>query len=216
VRYAYEVRSYFPELVKRYLCSPELWRVHCAENPYRWPEMWFDEVAGHDPVSRYLHADVRFYVPDDLMVKVDRNCMAHGLETLSPFQDIHVDDRLLSLPGRLRIHNENGKYLTKYILRRIGETRFPERLRQKGKQGFAIPLDKWLRHDGGNRLREVLLDARTLSRGYFRRDALREMVETYLAGKQDYFYAGHYSMIGLMTFELWHRKYIDSAPEFAR
>jgi asparagine synthase (glutamine-hydrolysing) len=99
VHAAYDLRSGFPDIVKRYLCVPDIWDIHLKTDPYRHPETWFQEAEGLDDINRYLYADIKFYVPDDLMIKVDRMSMAHGLETLSPFQDIKLAEIVNKLPG---------------------------------------------------------------------------------------------------------------------
>ncbi len=208
IQAAYELRSYFPDLVKKFLCNEQLWQIHRNHNPYRHPEKWFSEAQGNDIINTYLYADLNFYVPDDLMIKVDRMCMAHGLETLSPFQDIHLAERVNKLPGAYKIHQQEGRVKTKYILKEICHNRFPERITDKVKQGFAIPLEKWLRKDNGKFVKEILLDPVTLGRPYFRKEALEHMVSVFVSGKGDYFYPSPNAIAGLLTFELWHRNYI--------
>lgn len=210
VHAAYDLRSYFPDIVKRYICAEELWRVHIDNNPYRHPASWFEQAKHLDSINRYLYADIVFYVPDDLMIKVDRMCMAHGLETLSPFQDKKLVSFINRLPGDYKIHRSaDGQISTKYILKKICENRFPARTAEKQKQGFGIPLEKWLRQDNGSMLKKILLDPRTLGRGYFKPKALQTMVDIFLANKGDYFFPSASGIVGLLTLELWHRQYID-------
>jgi asparagine synthase (glutamine-hydrolysing) len=210
VHAAYDVRSFFPDLVKKYLCSDDLWNVHLQSDPYRHPELWFKEVEGIDDINRYLYADIKFYVPDDLMIKVDRMCMASGLETLSPFQDIGLAQIVNRLPGHYKINTtDNGQIITKYILKKVCEPRFPKHTLQKKKQGFGIPLEKWLRKDKGKYVKELLLDEKTLLRGYFKRSCIEKIVEVFLGNSGDYFFLSSSGMVALLTLELWHRRYID-------
>ena len=209
VHAAYDLRSYFPDLVKKYLCNDLLWQAHCEHSPYRHPEKWFNEAKDYDNINKYLYADLKFYVPDDLMIKVDRMCMAHGLETLSPFQDGKLAEIVNTLPGSYKIHQQHGQIVTKYLLKELCCNRFPERIITKQKQGFGIPLEKWLRKDNGRIVKDILLDPLTLNRPYFRKAALRNLVQDFLDGKGDYFYPSPNAVAGLLTFELWHRRYID-------
>ncbi|MBN2009298.1 hypothetical protein JW960_08120 [candidate division KSB1 bacterium] len=210
VHAAYDLRSGFPDIVKKFICCNELWDVHVKNNPYRHPESWFQEVSGLDNINKYLFADIKFYVPDDLMVKVDRMCMAHNLETLSPFQDIELAQIINSLPGNYKIHNskENG-IITKYILKKVCQERFPKHTLSKKKQGFGIPIQKWLKQKEGQLLREILLDDKTLSRDFFKKEAVETMVNTFIQDKGDYYFPSSYALVALLTFELWHRRYID-------
>jgi len=210
VHAAYDLRSYFPDIVKKFVCSDEMWRIHVENNPYQHPESWFREAGKVDDINKYLYADMKFYVPDDLMIKVDRMCMAHGLETLSPFQDIKLASIVNCLPGSYKIRVEQGQIITKYILKKVCEKRFPSHTLQKKKQGFGIPLEKWLRQDNGKMVREILLDPLTLSRPYFKRRSLEHFVNTFLNGSGDYFYPASNGIVGLLTLEMWHRKYCGS------
>ncbi|GAB6098050.1 asparagine synthase (glutamine-hydrolyzing) [Desulfatiferula olefinivorans] len=210
VHAAYDVRSYFPDIVKKYVCTRDLWNIHLDRNPYRHPESWFLSANGADNINKYLYADMKFYVPDNLMIKVDRMCMAHGLETLSPFQDIKLAELINKLPGTFKIfQEENKQFRTKYILNKVCEKRFPDQILNKKKKGFSIPLDKWLRQDAGEKIKEILLDPITLRRGFFKPESIKKMIDIFLQDKGDYFFPSPNSITALLTFELWHRNYID-------
>ncbi len=207
---AYELRSYFPNLIKEYLCEDELRSIHIDNDPYRHPRMWFAQSNTQDSINQYLYADIKFYMPEDLMVKVDRMCMAHGLETLSPFQDVELADIVSRLPSKFKLYiSPQGEISTKYILKQIAKLRFPESLLNKKKQGFAIPVDSWLRQNQGKYLKDILLDSRTLNRGYFKKKNLERFIYDFLDNQYDYYYAGPYSMVSLLTLEIWHRLYVD-------
>ena len=210
VHAAYDLRSYFPDIVKHYVCTGDLWEVHLAHDPYRHPESWFREAHGLDTVNQYLFADMKFYMPDDLMIKVDRMCMAHGLETLSPFLDRTVAAVANKLPGAYKLNRiPEGTWSTKHILREVIRRRLPDDLLTKKKQGFGIPLDAWLRHDKGTYLRDVLLDPRTLNRGYFKKQAIDKMLNVFLENRGDYYFPPVNGLVALLTLELWHRRYVD-------
>lgn len=210
IKAAYDLRSFFPDIVKKHLCNDDLWRIHCQNNPYKHPESWFQEAGQVGDINKYLYADVKFYVTDDLMIKVDRMCMAHGLETLSPFQDIELAKVVNRLPDNFKINTDkNGKVTTKYILKKVCEKRFPAATLNKKKQGFGIPIDKWLRQKDGENLKAILLDSKTLNRGYFKKEALTAFVKDYISNKGDYYYPNSSGIVALLTLELWHRKYLD-------
>lgn len=210
VRAAYDLRSYFPYFVKKYMCSDSLWEVHKAHDPFRHPDNWFEKVRNLDPINQYLHADMEFYVPDDLMIKVDRMCMAHGLETLSPFQDLELAKIVNRLPGSFKIKNTlDDGVITKYILKKCCEKRFPPDTLSKKKQGFGIPLEKWLKKDNGGLLKEILFDERTLKRGFFKKESILNMLKNFFSNRDDYYYPSPNMIVSLLTFELWCRRYMD-------
>lgn len=207
----YDLRSCFPDIAKQYICTDALWETHRQNNPYRHPESWFKEAGNVDDINKYLYADMKFYVTDDLMIKVDRMCMAHGLETLSPFQDKAVGQFANSLPGKYKMHiSETGEIITKYLLKQVCKDRFPPIIMNKPKQGFGIPLANWLRHNGCQFLKETLLDSKFISRGYFKKEAVERLVHLFATNNNDYYFPSPMGIVALLTLELWHRKYLDS------
>lgn len=207
---AYDVRSYFPDLIKKYISSKGLWKAHISNNPFRHPEQWFKEAVNADNINKYLFADIKFYVPDDLMIKVDRMTMASGLETVSPFQDVKLAEIVSKLPSRFKIKvSGDGKIITKFILREVCKKRFPDVILNKKKQGFGIPLEKWLRQDNSKKLKEILLDPRTLNRGLFHKQRITKFVNDFVESKGDYYYPSASGIVALLTLELWFRRFID-------
>lgn len=96
--------------------------------------------AGVRAMDRLTDFDLRCYLPGDILVKVDRAAMAHGLETRAPFLDVELVEFVLSLPWRLRFHGGQLKEL----LRRACAPLWPEAIRTRSKQGFGPPLVRWL------------------------------------------------------------------------
>jgi asparagine synthase (glutamine-hydrolysing) len=146
------------------------------------------------------------YAPDDLMVKVDRMTSAHGLNAVSPFHDQELVELVARLPEELKISPQGER---KVIMRRAFEHLLPEQTLQKKKQGFAMPIGEWLVKNLSGYVREVLLDQKTMQRGYFNPAFMRSLVESYLAGKTDYASGSETTIISLLTLELWHRAFID-------
>ena len=77
---------------------------------------------------------------------------------------------------------------------------------KRRKQGFDIPLDRWLRNRLGTFVKDILFDQKTLNRGYFRKGALRKFIDDYISGVR--FYNGN-QIFALLTLEMWHRTFID-------
>jgi asparagine synthase (glutamine-hydrolysing) len=150
-----------------------------------------------------LDTDVNNYLPDDLLVKMDVATMAHSLEARSPFLDHKLMEFAARVPAGLKSRGES-KHMLKAALRNI----LPDEIIDRPKRGFAVPLGQWLR----TTLKEVLLDTvlsdRALSRGYFRPEAIRQMVETHLAGNDRF----KYLLWDLLMLEQWHRMFVDQPP----
>ncbi|MFH2066617.1 MAG: asparagine synthase-related protein [Pseudomonadota bacterium] len=210
VHKAFFMRSFFPDNVKQFICNPDLWKIHEINDPYRYPKSWFFEAGDIDTINKYLYSDIRFYVVDDLMIKLDRMCMAHGLETISPFQDIELGKVVGAMPGHFKINRPTkNEIITKYILKKVCEKRFPDHIMKKKKQGFGIPLEKWLKQRNGEDLKSILLDPKTMNRGYFNKKSMEHFVNIFLTNQGDYFYPNPAGVVALLTLELWHRNYID-------
>jgi asparagine synthase (glutamine-hydrolysing) len=132
---------------------------------------------------------------------MDIACMANSLEARSPFLDHVLVEFAARVPAGLKIRGLTPKY----ILRRAGEGILPLPILRRGKQGFAIPLDRWFREELKPHAAEALLSPRALARGYFREEAVRRILQDHWNGLAD-----HGPRIwALLVFELWHRIFAD-------
>ncbi len=139
--------------------------------------------------------DAQVYLPDDLLVKVDRASMAMGLEARVPLLDHRVVEFAWMLPISFKVRDGQSKW----ILRRVLERYLPPPWLDRPKMGFAVPLAAWLRGP----LRgwaEELLDARRLRReGFFRPEPLREKWEEHLSGRFNW----QYLLWDVLVFQAW-------------
>jgi asparagine synthase (glutamine-hydrolysing) len=163
----------------------------------------FADTAGLDPVDAMLSVDCRFYLPTDLLVKMDIASMANSLEARSPFLDHHLAEFVASLPSNYKVRGRTSKYLLKRSLEGILP---PENL-TRGKQGFALPISHWLRADLKDFVRDHLLSARFAQRGLFKQDVVARMVRTHQDGSAD----NAHHLWTLLMLELWHREFADGA-----
>jgi asparagine synthase (glutamine-hydrolysing) len=104
-----------------------------------------------DPVSRAQYVDIHSYLPEDILVKVDRMSMAHSLEVRAPILDHKVMEYAARLPSSQKLRGEESKY----IFKKMNEERLPTEILYRKKQGFSVPLDDWLRGE----LRELAHDS---------------------------------------------------------
>ncbi len=150
------------------------------------------------PLARTLAVNFETYLLDDLLVKADRNSMAHGLELRSPFLDTALMEFAASLPDEYKVRRGRLKYL----LRRAFPDLLPDEIVRRPKMGFGIPLPLWLR----TRWRP-LVEARLRSREsalhpWLRAEGVHGLVEEHLAGVADH---GH-ALWALLTLESWLRQ----------
>ena len=194
-----------PPLLKRCLYSPDLLEVNKEYDPLEIARSLYKEVEDEGLLNKLLYFDIYSYAPDDLMVKVDRMTSAHGLTAISPFYDRRFVEFMATVPADLKIRGQNRKYIMREALRPM----LPEQTLNKKKQGFAMPIGEWLINNLSDYVRDVLLDSRTLNRGYFNKKFMRKMVGSFLAGKTDYASGSEAAIISLITLELWHRMFVD-------
>ena len=164
---------------------------------------WFEKVASANLLDQLLGVDTMSYLPDDLLVKVDRATMAHGLEARSPFLDHHLIEFCAALPTEHKIRDGEAKYLLRAVMR----DRLPSSILQRPKMGFGVPIDQWFRGPCRKIVEETLLSSRCLQRGYFEPEQIRRMVLGQRQGRASY----GSRVYALLMLELWHHEYVDHA-----
>jgi asparagine synthase (glutamine-hydrolysing) len=161
-------------------------------------------ASGLEPLDRCIAIDFASYLPDDILVKLDRMAMANSLEGRAPLLDHRVVDFAVRLPRELRVQGRRGKHL----LRRAAARWLPSDVLAKPKQGFGIPLGQWFRGPLAP-LAGDLLSSRTFKeRGLIREGAAQRYLKSHLAGEAD-----HGELLWLiLSLELWARRYLDPPP----
>jgi len=155
-----------------------------------------------DPITATSLADLVTYLPCDLMTKVDVASMAHGLECRQPFLDHRVVELAARMPLRLKFRRGRGKRI---LLETFADL-LPAPIRRRPKMGFGVPLDHWFRNELRDFAREILLDPRTLGRGYFRAPVVHELLEAHQSGRFDH----SIRLWALLVLELWQREWVDT------
>lgn len=153
-------------------------------------------------VDRYLALDTATYLPGDLLLKVDRMSMAHGLEVRSPLLDHHVHEYAAALPGDLKLRRGTTKWLLKQLAAQRG---LPEHLVHRRKQGFGIPIGEWFRVELRSWIEGVLRDPATRARGYFDFAETDRLLTEHADRRADH----TPRLWNLAMLELWHRRWID-------
>lgn len=194
---------YFSPAEKEQLYTGAFRGAVAGHDSYALLAQWFEEADADDLLDRLLAVDTRSYLPDDLLVKVDRATMAHGLEARSPLLDHRLVEFAASLPVDQKIRRGQTKYLLKSSMRGL----LPDALLDRPKMGFGVPIDRWFREDCRGFVRDTLLSPRSLQRGYFDPAAVRDLVEQQRQGACSY----GSRIYALLMLELWHREYADGA-----
>lgn len=161
------------------------------------------QVKHYPAVDAFLYTDLRTYLPEGLLVKMDIASMAHSLETRSPFLDHELVNLVAEFPPQWKLH---GLRDSKYMLRRAARGWLPKEILRRRKQGFAVPMSRWFRGPLKSYLASMLLSEKALARGLFRQAAIERLVQENSSGKRDH----SYGLWALLMLEQWFQVYIDS------
>lgn len=151
-----------------------------------------------------LYTDSKTYLPGDILTKVDRMSMAASLETRAPLLDQKLIDFVTRIPAALKIVGNE----TKYILKKAVKGLVPEEIMTRPKQGFGLPLAKWINQELRGRIRDTLTEPITRQRGYFEPSYIKVLLDEHERGRRDH----SYSLWALLMLELWHRQFLDAKP----
>lgn len=163
-----------------------------------------NESRVKDGLARMLDVDLKLWLADDLLMKMDKMSMAASIEARVPLLDHPLVEWAARLPARLKVRGLDGKLL----LKRLARKRLPASVVDRPKVGFTVPLSPWFRGPLREFLIDTLLSPTALGRGYFKPEVLRGYVEEHVSGRRD----RARELWTLLTVELWHRAYIDQAP----
>jgi asparagine synthase (glutamine-hydrolysing) len=162
--------------------------------------------APKDSIDRLLATDTLTYLPDDVLVKVDRATMAHSLEARAPLLDHRVMEFAATLPPERKVSGG----VMKPLLREVARTLVPAGLVERPKGGFTVPVHAWFRSDLADVYRDLVLGPDALIRDHLDQDVARSMLDAHLAGVRD---NGRRLWL-LLVFEMWARRW-SRAPATA-
>ena len=172
-----------------------------SDDPGNVLRRYFAQAPAKDPVDQILYVDTKTYMVADILTKVDRMSMLNSLEVRVPILDHVFVEWVTGLPPEWKLRGHQQKYILRKLAERLG---VPREVLHRQKQGFALPLVHWMRHELKDMLM-ILLEPRTLDRGYFAADGVRKLMDDHLLRGR--------TMTGriwrLLMFELWHRNFLE-------
>ena len=163
----------------------------------------FDAAPTSDPVERLIYLYAKTYLPDDILVKVDRASMANSLEVRAPFLDVELASFLARVPPRLKLKRLD----TKHILNRAMSDLLPEGIADRPKKGFGIPVARWFKGELRESLQEELAVSRLRSQGIFEPREVQRLLSEHLSDRRDH----RKALWTLFVFQLWHRSWVEGA-----
>ncbi|MDX1520601.1 MAG: asparagine synthase (glutamine-hydrolyzing), partial [Anaerolineae bacterium] len=157
----------------------------------------FSQAPSPDPLAQQQYVDIKTYLAENILTKVDRMSMAASLEARVPLLDHRIVEFAVNLPAEFKLHR--GR--TKILLREAMRTCLPDLVLEKPKQGFSIPLKHWLRESLKPLMQDLLSQSCLRQRGYFNPQTVTRWMEEHEQGR----YNHSHRLWALMVFELWHR-----------
>ncbi len=189
----YKTREYFSEEEKKGLFkqSPSNNAFDIVKSVLR------DEIKDDDKPIFY---DLKTYLPEHLLVKVDIASMANSLETRAPFLDYELAEMAFNIPFAMK--TKNGE--TKYLLKKLAERRLPKDIIYRKKQGFKRTIDEWLHADLQSVVRSKLSDRSHMAYQYIDHDYVMKLMDDYYSHNKPY---GHRLWL-VYVFAVWCEKYL--------
>lgn len=168
-------------------------RRSAATDPSQWP-------AHLDFTEFMMYLDAKSYLPDDILVKVDRATMGVGLESRAPFLDHRLAEFAWSLPLDLKIRKGQGKWLLRQILYQY----VPRQLIERPKMGFGVPIDRWLRGPLREWAEALLDESRLRKEGYLNPAPIRQKWAEHLSGQRNW----QHHLWGVLMFQAWGEQWL--------
>ncbi len=172
-------------------------------HPFDLFRSYIERAPARDPLSQVLYLDSKTYLPADILTKVDRMSMLTSLEARAPMVDHVFVEWATGLTSEWKMRGPEQKYILRKLAQRVG---VPREVLYRPKQGFALPIVHWTRNELKDLILTVLLEPRTLQRGYVNPRALRQLLSEHFRGRRN-----HVGRIWrLLMLELWHRNYLEN------
>ncbi len=152
-------------------------------------------------LSKILAVEYKTYLADDILQKVDRATMSVSLEGREPFLDHRLLEYVATLPDVFKLNNGTSKY----ILKEIVHDYVPQKMMDRPKMGFGVPVDRWMRHELRELFEEVLSLKKIEEQGVFNVDEIRRLKDAYLKNEITDVYRIWY----IFVFQLWYNKWMN-------
>jgi asparagine synthase (glutamine-hydrolysing) len=197
----------FDDAGKRQLYSGDLVSAVRGSDPFASFRKAYAACQSADPLDRSMYVDVKTYLADDILTKVDKMSMAVSLEARVPLLDHKLLEFAARVPSSLKLRGR----VSKYLLRRVLDRRVPRSILDGPKHGFTAPIGEWLRGPLKEMAAELLLSGRSKDRGIFHAPAVARLWNEHQQGRRDH----RHRLWSLVMLELWFRGFADGARRAA-
>jgi asparagine synthase (glutamine-hydrolysing) len=176
-------------------------------DPYQTLKALIEDTDATTLLNRLLYADTKTYL-HELLMKQDQMSMAASIESRVPFLDHKLVEFSARMPERMKLRG----WTTKYVLRESMKGVLPDVILKRRKMGFPVPVGTWFRGKYRSVIDEYVLSERTLARGLFEPEYLKQMVEAHQSGVEN-----HADRLwSLLNLEIWLRQFIDGEDSSAK
>ena len=158
----------------------------------------YNAATGLGELERFLYVDYKTWLVDDILVKVDRASMNHGLEVRSPYLDYRLIEYCAGLPDTMKVHGPNGKWL----LKRFAERYLPKQIINRSKSGFNSPVSEWLVTCWRERAESAFSRKSLNDLNVLPSETGTRLWEEHLSGQKD----NGYFLFGLLVLDIWCRQ----------
>ena len=197
----------FDARAKQQLYSADLAASTRDSDPFAPFRAAYAACHSKDPLDRVMYVDVKTYLADDILTKVDKMSMAVSLEARVPLLDHKLLEFAARVPSSLKLRDGTSKHL----LRRVLDRHVPRQLVEGPKHGFTAPVGEWLRGPLKEMGTDLLLGGRLEDRGLFNRRAVERLWNEHQSGRKDH----RHRIWSLLMLELWFRQFADSTRRAA-
>ena len=163
----------------------------------------FAQTNARHALNRMLYVDTRFYLPNDMLVKVDRMSMAHGLEVRVPFLDHRLVEFAARVPPNLKLKHFRHK---KYLLKAAMQGRLPNKILWRRKQGFNIPNGRWFKGELKSFVMEHLSIPKLKDMGFLDSHEVSMILCDHFEERKD----NSHQIWCLLTLSLWWQQFIQN------
>ncbi|MEK6936791.1 MAG: asparagine synthase (glutamine-hydrolyzing) [Nanoarchaeota archaeon] len=161
----------------------------------------FKKCNSRNFLNKMLYADMKTFLLDDGLTKVDRMSMMNSLEVRNPFLDTYVIDLASGIPAYLKI--KNG--INKYILKKAFSDLLPKEILERGKQGFDVPIKHWIKNELKDLVNTELIND-VSKRNFFKKDYVKKIIDEHNSDRRD----NSRRIWSLLMLELWNKIYMDN------
>ena len=161
-----------------------------------------EHLARHrlqDPLNQVLYLDMKMYLENDILAKVDRASMLASLEARVPLLNVDLVEHMARVPVALKLRGQRSKYILKHAMRGV----LPDATLARGKKGFGIPVARWIRGPLKELVTDTLAPDKLRREGFFRPAYVQRLLDDHLGGRRD----NRKQLWTLFMFERWYERY---------